>query len=694
MRNLLKYDALPLPQWGKILVCCLLCFPSSRMWSQVDSTITGCPRPLELETILPDVLVAYSLGDDYMRQRMEYFSAKDLENLQGKNLGEVLAGNSGAFVRSYGSGGTSTVSIQGGGSAHTQVTWMGIPVNSPSLGLSDFSQFPVELLSEAGLSTSPVGLQNTSGGFGGSVWLDNGNPYKYLDKNVIGGSLFAGSFGRFGASGIAGFNSGKTASTTRLVGKSFQNNFSFRDLAQAGTPEVQQEHARFRQAGFSQDFSYQINRKNSLYFKSMVVGTDREIPPVIGGTWLEETQQDLQAKTAVKWNNENKAGYLQLTGAWFADQNNYQAAVAGVNAQNLVHSFSGKGTFYSNPFSGLPLQIAGSMLYRHDRARTDGWSGIRPLNTVAAYGSLIYAPSQRFLVSIGARSEARNGTLLPLMPLAAAHVRILNFSSPRRGFIDLKATFSRNVRYPGLNDLFWNPGGNPNLLPERGLKAEFGPEMETQLQILQGSRMEFHIKGYASRISDWILWVPGTGGIWSAENVQEVFARGIESQLELKGAGFGAEYQSERERGAAYLLRLKYTLALSEDVGTGAGLLPAGGNQLIFIPQHSFAGTFRLEAVRWFAEVRPSWTGRQYVTRDNSGSLDPFFLTDITAGWRRYTSRNHIRVSLTLENAFNKEYQVIQNRPMPGRGIMMTLTWNHLKTKTLIINAKQLEKLR
>ncbi|MBP6512026.1 MAG: Plug domain-containing protein, partial [Bacteroidia bacterium] len=62
-----------------------------------------------------------------------------LSKLNATTLADRLNRESALFVKSYGSGSLSTVSIRGTGAAHSAVLWNGISLNSPMLGLYDFS---------------------------------------------------------------------------------------------------------------------------------------------------------------------------------------------------------------------------------------------------------------------------------------------------------------------------------------------------------------------------------------------------------------------------------------------------------------------------------------------------------------------------------------------------------------------------
>ncbi|HNY24566.1 MAG TPA: TonB-dependent receptor plug domain-containing protein, partial [Bacteroidales bacterium] len=63
------------------------------------------------------------------------------ESISG-SLASVLTQNSTLFIKSYGRATLSTASFRGTAPSHTQVTWNGMKLNSPMLGMVDFSQIP------------------------------------------------------------------------------------------------------------------------------------------------------------------------------------------------------------------------------------------------------------------------------------------------------------------------------------------------------------------------------------------------------------------------------------------------------------------------------------------------------------------------------------------------------------------------
>lgn len=83
----------------------------------------------------------------------------------------------------------------------------------------------------------------------------------------------------------------------------------------------------------------------------------------------------------------------------------------------------------------------------------------------------------------------------------------------RKGNIMVKASVSRNYRFPTLNDLYFLPGGNPDLKNEQGFSYDAGISFDV------GKEKVYKLSGgmnwFDSYIEDWIIWLPTTKGFFS-----------------------------------------------------------------------------------------------------------------------------------------------------------------------------------
>ena len=103
-------------------------------------------------------------------QRTRIDSAVLKENVS-LSMADVLAFNSSIFVKSYGRATLSTVAFRGTSPSHTQVTWNGMKINSPMLGMTDFSMIPSYFIDDASLLHGTSSVNETGGGLGGAVRL-------------------------------------------------------------------------------------------------------------------------------------------------------------------------------------------------------------------------------------------------------------------------------------------------------------------------------------------------------------------------------------------------------------------------------------------------------------------------------------------------------------------------------------------
>ena len=80
------------------------------------------------------------------------------------SMADVLAFNTPIFVKSYGRATLSTVSFRGTSPSHTQVTWNGMKLNNPMLGMTDFSTIPSYFIDDATLLHGTSSVNETGGG--------------------------------------------------------------------------------------------------------------------------------------------------------------------------------------------------------------------------------------------------------------------------------------------------------------------------------------------------------------------------------------------------------------------------------------------------------------------------------------------------------------------------------------------------
>ena len=103
-------------------------------------------------------------------QKTKFDSLALKENI-ALSMADILTFNSSVFVKSYGRATLSTVAFRGTSPSHTQVTWNGMRINNPMLGMTDFSTIPSYFIDQASLLHGTSSVNETGGGLGGLVKL-------------------------------------------------------------------------------------------------------------------------------------------------------------------------------------------------------------------------------------------------------------------------------------------------------------------------------------------------------------------------------------------------------------------------------------------------------------------------------------------------------------------------------------------
>jgi iron complex outermembrane receptor protein len=224
--------------------------------------------------------------------------------------------------------------------------------------------------------------------------------------------------------------------------------------------------------------------------------------------------------------------------------------------------------------------------------------------------------------------------------------------------ISLKGKISQDYRLPTLNDRFWVPGGNADLESENGWSEEVG-------LVVHASRrniiLNFEFTAFNRLIENWIIWTRiENQSFFSPRNITRVWSRGMEQNLDFK------YYWSSGEN----FLEIKLNGSLLSSTNQVAVISPKmeAGQQLIYTPHYQYG----LQTSVFFHKKRFTYYhlftgGYRGINLDlpgyDLGSMS--FSADLIRGQKNITGY------LRINNLWNKQYQAIENRAMPGRNFVV-----------------------
>ena len=586
------------------------------------------------------------------------------------DLSEVLAENTPVYIKNYGRGALSTASFRGTAPSHTQVSWNGININSPMLGMVDFSLIPVNIIDDLTLQHGAASVSEQSGGLGGHISIRN----KVDWKNRFSGRYHqgVGSFHTFSEFAQINLGSATVQSKTRAYQFFSKNNYDFLNKHLLPEPEVQRnQNADYGRYGVMQEVYYRPLPQWQLSAKVWWQDAYRSIPTVLTDESSDDSkerinrQDDRTVKAVVNSGFFGDAWTFKFHSGFDFQEVDYVNGYTVNNEENLnVNSGSDMQSWY-NQFSGqyrfsdkITVDLKGDYnLYdiaSYDTAALLGYDVTRQEASVMS--AIYYEPFAPLQISVTLRQNWLEKRHTPMI-----YTFGINYKPITSQNLVFKGSITRNFRNPSLNDMYWQPGGNPDLKAEKGYTIDGG--LHYLLQKKQWS-IESQFTGYYSQIDDWIIWLPGLKGPWEPYNLMSVEASGIEMMLKTR-------WSSGNVR-----LYLMANYAFTQTVNAGRGLSDVDiseGKQLPFIPKHS-GNIFASAAYDgYYINYQHNSYSTRYLLYSNNQSdgLYPYHLNHASVGRRWHLNRFKINVELQVKNLFDEFYRSILNRFMPGRNYML-----------------------
>ncbi len=616
------------------------------------------------------------------------FDSVVLKESVALSMADVLTFNSSIFVKSYGRATLSTVAFRGTSASHTQVTWNGMRINNPMLGMTDFSMIPSYFIDDASLLHGTSSVNETGGGMGGAVKLST----KPAQSDGFGVQYIQGlgSFRTFDEFLRLTYGDESWQVSTRAVFSTSPNDFEYRnhdkkeniyddDMKIIGQyyPTERNRSGSFRDFHLLQEAYYNTGRGDRFGLNGWYINSNRELPMLTtdygNATDFDNRQREETFRGILSWDHlgeqwkvATKAGYIHT---WMAYD--YKRDVGNGTMAHMTRSRSKIDTFYGQAegeyYIGSDWLFTANLAVHQHIVQSEDKNIIRQDGNKAIVGyrkgraelsgvlSAKWRPTDRFGISATLREEMYGTEWTPLIPAL-----FIDGVISERGNITAKASLSRNYRFPTLNDLYFLPGGNPDLKKESGWTYDAG------LSFAAGREGSYSLSGSASwfesYIHDWILWLPTVKGFFSPKNIKDVHAYGIEAKANLSVA-----------LTPDWHLALDGNYSWTPSINEGEPMSEADrsvGKQLPYIPRHSANLTGRISWRSWSFLYKWCYYSERFTMSSNdltlTGKLPKYFMSNITLEKALSFSWADISLKGTINNLFDEEYLSVLSRPMPG----------------------------
>lgn len=556
--------------------------------------------------------------------------------ISGQNLASLIDNKSNIYIRNYGPGSLSTFSIRGSSSAQSIVLWNGIPLTNPMLGTLDLSLINATAFNRVSIQKGGQSTLWGTGAIGGVINLENDSDR--IEENKFSSSINIGSFGYNQWSQNLQLRLGKWSTSTLIDYKTALNNFPFKYQEN----NSQLSNASQESYNIHQNIFFKPNDKSQYKLMYWRNEADRSIPPTVNQSRSLAFQTDESDKILLESKHRFSNSILKSKVAFIKETIIYNDSLIQLFTKNKFESLFFDIQYDKRISSGLNI-LLGSTINSNKGESIINYNGPVREWQVSFIGGLSYFKN-KYDIKISTRANRSDLTGWLWASKASFQLKL---------FEQLYSTvnISRNFRIPGLNERYWNPGGNPELLPETSIQGDIA--LIYKPDILRKQKIK--ISYFRNKIDNWILWAPSnTSFIWEPMNINQIHSEGMEVELNFRF--------ELKDLKISLLSQYDHILSTSQNSLTTPAI--DKGDQLWYTPKQNIRSEVSLQYKKITSTYRHRYTSE--VT-GFSTQIGAFNIGSLHLAYKNITSSGQQEVFFSLDNLWNYNYQVVEFRPMPGR---------------------------
>jgi len=576
------------------------------------------------------------------------FNSKKIDISYSTNSSEFLQRQGNVFVRNYGPGSISSFSSRGGSTSQSTISWNGIPINNFMLASGDASIVPINLFNSATVNQGTNSFQNIQPISSGGISLENN--FKHINKFSLEHLSSVASFGNYNNIFKIYSNYKNTQIGVKFYNQSGKNNFPYVNDFNAEKNIQKQKNAEFNSKGFLIDIQKKLYKNFSVNYSSWLNQTKRNIAPLMSNMASYAQQYDFNLRNifSVKY-QKNEYSFSNKT-AVLRDQLDFTDYSTNIFSESYSRNFFNVSEFN---YSVKNFSVMAQFNLQKSWAKTNEYGGRAELNR--------YSPKLLVSHAIKALKTKLNAVIFKEWVNTKQQRTNWQTESQTKIFnyliVGLKA--ASVSRFPGFNDLYWKPGGNPDLKSEQ--TKEFESNISSTVKL---NKLEFSgkISAYKRWIQNQIVWIPGEF-FWYAQNVNTTKSKGIETEVNLN-------YSFSNDIKFSSNFQSNYIDAFNTD---------SPSNQLIYVPRYQFHWDESISYKKWNLNYGGDFISFRYVSWDNKYYLPHYFLHQLGVSYLLNLKSLSVKTNFLVRNISNTQYQVIPLRPMHGRNYEISLLINYKK---------------
>lgn len=520
-----------------------------------------------------------------------------------------------------------TTNARGLGSNRNQVIWNDLPMESPFLGITDLSLFPASIFSHVLMSQSPnlENLFHTNAGTQTNLnqefkkELNLFSSYSSIHNSQSNASLGFTIQNRINIQLFGGINISRNRFT-------YPSYYSINEIDTMKYAELKSyfygAHLDFKTKSIGHKFSW-FNTSHQ-----------REIPPLRFETYAGQKQSD--RNTRLTYVTKIPLGNRVLIApriAYFRDFINYVHPVFSTNDSSSAETF----------FFQLPL------IFNYKKFGLQVQNNFRYINSMfpksVSYDKIQWSQNSTHLKvkynlkrfdfvnqNILIKSKGNHLEWIPRLLIRWKQNKLSSAMS-----------VGKIYRVPTLNDLYWRPGGNLNLKPEKGWQMDF-------VINYQSKKYNLTLNPYLKRLSNGLVWLPKQGeNYWFVSNFRDIEIEGLEGSLSFIDEWGAFKFSLEAKFNV-------YQLAYAQN----ELLKPEEQNQINHGQNLILTTQFKRHKLGIY------FKNYQEKTLDNQYKL-------LNINYE--TIFKNLIINVSVDNLLNEYYELRLHAPMPGRFYTLSIAY-------------------
>ena len=606
----------------KKLISIVLVFCATVGYAQRDSILK-----------LDEVVVS----DSRVKQYAEGYKVTVLQDsiIQRTNesLTSLLAFNSNIYFKENGFGMVSSPAFRGTNASHTAVIWNGININSQLNGQVDFNTINPFNYNSISIRSGGGSVQYGSGAIGGSIHLNSDLLFKEHFDNQV--SIGYGSYKTKKINFNQSYGSRLMSYSLGVNYNASDNNYKYLNTGE------ENKNGEFNNLNLNWNIGYVLSENQILKLYHQTFISDRNLSGnlvVLG----RSKYKDNQYRTQLEWGSYGPKAISKIKLAYLQEEYKYFE-----NKDAAIYSFGKVSNFlarYSLDYKISKFFRLNSFLEFNNYKGAGDSFGSPERDDFSATALLKHIISSTIAYNLSVRQDFSSDFSSPL-------VFSFDGSYSLTDNYQVKINASKNFRTPTFNDLYWQPGGNLELIPEKSYQLDFG-------NVLNIGAVSMQYNGYYISTKDMIKWLPNNEGVWSPINIDDVEIYGAEAKIE-------ANYSLGKNQELG--IKTNYAYTVSEDKSTN--------EQLIYVPFHTANGSLEYRIADLNLFYQHLYNGSVSIV---GGELKEYQVANLGATYTADILKKDLKytIGVTVNNVFNTYYENVALRPMPNRNIQTQLILN------------------